>query len=244
MSICFIVGHGKSKSGSYDPGATSGGYHEFRIAREIAKYAQAYYNAHYEEQADLLNDSADLYLADRIAKVNASDYDFVAEIHLNASTERSATGTECYYHKGSAIGQRYADAICDAIAAALGVPQRKNGTDADGGDKVKLGTGGRDYFAIIRETGCTATLIETVFITNAADLAKVSTAEGQRKCGEAIARAVAEVRGAKQKPAPVAASSGKLYRVQVGAYSKRENAEAMLQKVKAAGFADAFIKLE
>jgi len=36
----------------------------------------------------------------------------------------------------------------------------------------------------------------------------------------------------------------KLYRVQVGAYSVKTNAEAMLAKVKAAGFADAFIKTE
>jgi N-acetylmuramoyl-L-alanine amidase len=37
---------------------------------------------------------------------------------------------------------------------------------------------------------------------------------------------------------------GKLYHVQVGAYSVKANADAMLAKVKAAGFADAFIKAE
>jgi hypothetical protein len=36
----------------------------------------------------------------------------------------------------------------------------------------------------------------------------------------------------------------KLYKVQVGAYSVKSNAEAMLAKVKAAGFKDAFIKTE
>ncbi len=35
-----------------------------------------------------------------------------------------------------------------------------------------------------------------------------------------------------------------LYRVQVGAYSVKANADAMLAKVKAAGFTDAFIKTE
>jgi len=34
----------------------------------------------------------------------------------------------------------------------------------------------------------------------------------------------------------------KLYRVQIGAYSVKANADAMLKKVKAAGFKDAFIK--
>lgn len=34
----------------------------------------------------------------------------------------------------------------------------------------------------------------------------------------------------------------KLYRVQAGAYSVKANADAMLSKVKAAGFKEAFIK--
>jgi cell division septation protein DedD len=38
-------------------------------------------------------------------------------------------------------------------------------------------------------------------------------------------------------------SSNTLYRVQVGAFSKRENAEALVKKLKAAGF-DAIIKSE
>ena len=45
-------------------------------------------------------------------------------------------------------------------------------------------------------------------------------------------------------PAPVPTESKKLYRIQVGAYSVKENADAMLEKVKAAGFKDAFIKTE
>ena len=46
-----------------------------------------------------------------------------------------------------------------------------------------------------------------------------------------------------EPPKPETLSTpGKLYRVQVGSYSVKANAEAMLAKVKAAGFADAFIK--
>ena len=41
--------------------------------------------------------------------------------------------------------------------------------------------------------------------------------------------------------APSIPSEKTLYRVQVGAYSVRSNAEAMLKKIKAAGFDDAFI---
>ncbi|OQA49206.1 MAG: Sporulation related domain protein [Firmicutes bacterium ADurb.Bin300] len=44
-------------------------------------------------------------------------------------------------------------------------------------------------------------------------------------------------------PAPVTPTAPKkYYRVQVGAYSVKANADAMLAKLKAAGFTDAFIK--
>lgn len=45
-------------------------------------------------------------------------------------------------------------------------------------------------------------------------------------------------------PTPSTTPPQKLFRVQVGAYSVKSNADAMLAKVKAAGFTDAFIKTE
>ena len=45
-------------------------------------------------------------------------------------------------------------------------------------------------------------------------------------------------------PAPAPTKPKRIYRVQVGAFSSKANADAMLAKVKAAGFVDAFIKTE
>ena len=203
--ICIIVGHGKSKTGGYDSGAVSkdGKIHEFKVAREIAKNTVDYLNANYEITADLMNYDGDLYLTDRIKKVNANKYDFIAEVHLNAG---GGTGVETYYYHGSRKGQKYADKICDYIADALKFKQRANygddrefDIDKDGGDKTKLGKGGKDYFAIVRDTKPTAVLIETAFIDTASDLNKVKTADGQKKCGEAIGQAIADVGGLKKK---------------------------------------------
>ena len=52
------------------------------------------------------------------------------------------------------------------------------------------------------------------------------------------------VAAAPKPPAPTPNEPKRLYRVQVGAYSIKSNADAMLSKVKAAGFKDAFIKTE
>lgn len=195
MGICIIVGHGKSKTGGYDSGAVSkdGKYHEFRIAKEIARYATEYYNATFNEQCDCMNYHGTLYLSERIKIANQKKYDFVAEIHLNAG---GGTGTEVFHSIGSANGKKIAAAISNKISKALGVTNR--------GAKTKKGSKG-DYFGIIRQTSAEAVLIETVFI-DTADLEKIKTAEGQRLCGIAIAQAIASARGIKAKtaaPAPV-----------------------------------------
>ena len=189
MAICIIVGHGKSKSGGYDSGAVNGNYHEFKIAREIARYAYEYYNATYNEQCDLMNYKGDLYLSDRIKLANAKHYNFVAEIHLNAG---GGTGSQVYYSIGSAKGKAIAAAISSNISKAFGIRNR--------GAKTKRGANG-DYFGIIRQTSMEAVLVETVFIdTN--DLKYVATAAGQKACGIAIAKAIASARGIKVKSAP------------------------------------------
>ncbi|WP_425489237.1 SPOR domain-containing protein [Alkalicella caledoniensis] len=54
----------------------------------------------------------------------------------------------------------------------------------------------------------------------------------------------ADVKKLLTDPSPSTTPPQKLYRVQVGAYSVKSNADAMLAKVKAAGFTDAFIKTE
>ncbi len=181
--ICIIVGHGKSESGGYDSGAVSidGKYQEFRIAREIAKYAADYLGC------ELMNYDGNLYLTERIRAVNKADYDFIAEIHLNAG---GGKGTECFYYNGSPTGLKVSQAVTEAISKELSVRNR--------GAKVRLNKSGKDYFAIIRDTKPTAILVETVFIDNDDELKLIITADGQKRCGEAIGRALEKSLGIKR----------------------------------------------
>ena len=236
--ICIIVGHGKSKNGGYDSGAVSkdGKFHEFKITKEIAKDCVDYLNATYMTTASLMNYNGDLYLTDRIKAVNKANYKFIAEIHLNAG---GGTGTETYYYNGSPTGKKVADQISKEISSALGIKQRGNGVD-DGGDKVRLNDSGKDYFAIIRDTKPTAVLVETVFIDTASDLAKVNTADGQKNCGVAIAKGIAKALSLELVPVTKEPEEKKLYRVCVGAYAVKSNADAMKAGLEKLGF-DAYI---
>ena len=183
--ICIIVGHGKSKSGGYDSGAVSrdGKYEEFKIAKEIAKYAADYLGC------SLMNYEGNLYLTDRIKAVNRADYDFVAEIHLNAG---GGKGTEVFYYNGSPTGRKAAETISAEIAKEFTVPDR--------GAKVRLGKNGKDYFAVIRDTKPTAILVETLFIDNDAELTKLKTDEGRKRCGRAIGIGLEKALGTQRMP--------------------------------------------
>ena len=187
--IAIVVGHGKSQTGGYDSGAVANGFHEFKIAKECAKYAQEYLNANYECQADLFNYSGDTYLTDRVAKFKDNTYVLLAEIHLNGG---GGTGTEVYYSQASkgALGQKAAEKISAQIASDFSIRNR--------GAKTRLRSDGRDYFAIIRDTKPQAVLVETLFIdTN--DVYLVDTATEQQKMGKSIAVGIANAMGLKAK---------------------------------------------
>lgn len=184
MKIAISIGHGKSKSGGYDSGALGGNYQEFKIAREIGKYIGEALKA-YNCTADVINYDATMYLTDRIAHVNKHGYDLAIEIHLNAA---GGTGSEVYYKHKSATGKKLAGAISKSIANTFGI--------CDRGAKVKINTAnGTDYFGFVRQVKCQSLLIETVFIDTASDRKHVETADGQKKCGEAIAKAIADFYG-------------------------------------------------
>lgn len=191
MNICVSIGHGKSAKGGYDSGALGGGYQEFKISREIGKYIGEIFKG-YACTADVINYDATLYLTDRIAHVNKHGYDLAMEIHLNAS---GGTGSEVYYKHKSASGKLLAGAISKSIANTFGIRDR--------GAKVKINpSNGTDYFGFVRSCKCESLLIETVFIDTASDRKHVETAAGQRRCAEAIVKAIADFYGIKKKTAP------------------------------------------
>ena len=107
------------------------------------------------------------------------------------------------------------------------------------GAKIKTNSSGKDAFAFIRDTVAPAVIVECAFLdTN--DVQIIDTNAEQIAMGVAIAKGILKTLGIAYKPEqPVV--SGKMYRVQVGAYAVKANAEEMLAKLKKAGF-DGYIK--
>ena len=76
-------------------------------------------------------------------------------------------------------------------------------------------------------------IVECAFLDHKKDVQIVDTPQKQQAMGRAIARGILKTLGIREEKA--------LYRVQIGAFSQKANAEKLRQKAVASGFSDAFI---
>ena len=222
MAKVFIgVGHGGS-----DPGAVANNTKEKDLNLSIALACKDMLERHgVLVKMSRTKDENDT-LSEEIRECNAFSPDLAIDIHCNAG---GGDGAEVFYHYGGGKSKTLADNI---LAEIVKVGQNSRGA------KIRKNSNGKDYYGFIRETSCPAVIVECAFVDNAQDL-KILATESQRKSmGEAIAKGVLKSLGVE-----IQAERSTLYRVQVGAYLLKSNAEAMHKKLKAIGF-DAFIVKE
>ncbi len=222
MAKVFIgVGHGGS-----DPGAVANNTKEKDLNLSIALACKDYLATHgVSVKMSRTKDENDT-LSEEIRECNAFAPDLAVDIHNNAG---GGDGAEAFYHYGGGKSKTLADNILGEIVK---VGQNSRGA------KIRKNSNGKDYYGFIRETSCPAVIVECAFVDNATDL-KILATESQRKSmGEAIAKGILKTLGIE-----IQAEKATLYRVQVGAYLLKSNAEAMQKKIKAVGF-DAFIVKE
>jgi N-acetylmuramoyl-L-alanine amidase len=158
-------------------------------------------------------------VSDEIRECNAFAPDLAVDIHNNAG---GGDGAEVYYHFRGGAGKVLANNI---LAEIVSMGQNSRGA------KIRKNNNGKDYYGFIRETSCPAVIVECAFIDNASDLEILASERGKKTMGEAIAKGIMTTLGVNLR-----AATGTMYRVQIGAYSVKENAEAMQRKIKAAGF--------
>ena len=164
-------------------------------------------------------------LGEEIRECNAYAPDLAVEIHNNAG---GGSGAEVFHHYGGGKGKILAENI---LAEIVKLGQNSRGT------KIRKNSSGKDYYGFIRETTAPAVIVECAFVDNAQDLKFLATESDRQNVGQAIAKGVLKTLG-------VAYQGERGYwKVQVGAYLYRENAEDMQRKIKAVGF-DAFIVKE
>ena len=171
--------------GGRDPGAVAGGLQEKDITLDIAKRlgaeltGQASILLTRTEDAELgPTEKSDLW--GRCHKANSWGADFFLSIHCNAFTDPAAHGVETWVVQGAYPSTRQTASIIQQKLSALGFADR--GVKEDGNEPKY----------ILRQTTMSAALVETGFLTNPEDRAKLAQPEFRQRIAEALADAIRE----------------------------------------------------
>ena len=229
VKVFLGVGHGGA-----DSGAVGNGLKEKDLNLSIALACRDVLERHgvtvlmsrTKDETDTTNEE--------IKECNAFAPDLAIDIHNNSEPKGTADGAEVYHTLSGGKGKTLANNVNKEIIA---IGQNSRGV------KTRANASGKDYYGFIRGTKAPAIIVECAFISNKNDIAIIDTAAEQKTMGVAIAKGIlktlkiAYVEKVESKPAT---NNGKLYRVQVGAYGVKSNAEQMQRNLKFAGF-DAII---
>ena len=160
-----------------------------------------------------------------VDKANSWGADLFVSIHFNKaySSYNGAIGTEVCVYNTLAEGKRIVDNL-----AALGFKNR--------GQKV------RKELYELRNTKMKAVIVETCFVEATKDV-EIYRKNGADKVGKVIAEAIANKKVPAPKPPTTSNITSKkeiYYRVCVGSFKDKKNAEDQQAKLKKAGF-DSFL---
>ena len=206
-----------------DPGAV-GFETERQLNVKTAKYMDAYLKENYECLTKTTPGSNNSPL-ETAREANQWGADLFVSIHNNAG---GGDGYEALVYSEAQVPL---GKLFEQYVKAAG--QNSRG--------VKL----RPGLTVLNMTKMPTVLNESAFVDNEKDIADWNEDEELKKLGIAYAEATAEAAGLDKKvvaPAPAPVDSNVVYRVQVGAYGNKANAEAMQKKLAAAGFDGIIVK--
>lgn len=187
MKVFIGVGHGGK-----DPGAVANGLEEADLNLAIALYAKAELERNNVEVKLSRYVDEDDDLNEEVRECNAYNPDVAVDVHNNAG---GGDGFEALVSVRDDGGRRLAKYI-EAEVIELGQNTR--------GLKTRKRDDGRDYYGFLRNTNCTAIILEGAFVDNRTDISIMDEPEEQMKFGIAYARGIMKYLGIEVKENVVA----------------------------------------
>ena len=159
-----------------------------------------------------------LELAKRASKANKASTNIFVSIHCNSSTSTTARGVETYSYPGSMAGMKLSKLIQASMTGSSAYTLNRGSKTAN--------------FAVLRLTNMPAALVELGFITNVQDSIILKSRQDE------LARAVAKGILSNLGIAYIGnwSNGSILYKVQVGAYSVKVNADNLANELKGKGY--------
>lgn len=234
FKIALGAGHGINTAGkrclkSIDPNETR----EWWLNDRICDYVESYLKSYEGYKLLRLDDSDDgkdnIPLADRVKAANDFGADFYLSVHHNAGMNGgSGGGIVVYVHpNGSDTSRKWQAALYDSLIDHTGLKGNRSQPKAEG-----------NYY-VLKHTKMPAVLLELGFMDSKTDVPIILTDKYAQQCARAIVEVIVE-RGKLTKKAEPEESV--LFKVQVGAFSKKENADKLLAELKAKGYQGYIVK--
>ncbi|WP_158540674.1 N-acetylmuramoyl-L-alanine amidase [Romboutsia weinsteinii] len=218
MKICINPGHTLRGVGSGAVGIKNESEENRKVASEIIRLLKESGYEVIESRVDSANSNEE-YLNKCVKIANGAKADLFVSIHFN-SYNKSASGVEALVYEKNNEASKLAGRICESISE-LGFKNRG----------VKI----RPELYVIRKTTMSAILIECCFIDSSSDMNMYEY--------RSMARAIVKGITGKSLEADNV-SNEKLYRVCVGSYKEKDNANKRLEDVKNKGYKDSFIYID
>lgn len=235
MKIMLDAGHGYSTPGKRSPD----GFREYEFNRAVANFAKTLLESYKDVTVYFAHsDKRDVPLKERTDQANRLKVDCYVSIHANAFGSagwNNARGIETYVHPSRPkIATELARKVQRNLVIATGLTDRG----------VKTSD-----FHVLRETAAEAILVECGFLTNREELKLLRSEAYQRTCAESIVKGLQDQFKLKPKTVVKSSTTGTssktsksntVYRVQIGAFNSKKNAEELVAKLKKDGY-DAII---
>lgn len=223
MKVFIGVGHGGSDPGAvYEPAGLYEDEINLAVALamkdELEKYRLTVKMSRETDENDPLNEE--------IQEANAFEPDVAVEVHTNIG---GGSGFEVYRQTSTSFGEqslRLAEEISDYVRRTY-APMRSPTI------RTKLMSTGKDWFGWLRRVNCPAVLCEGFFVDSETDREFYKDRAALLNLGRAYAHGVLSYLGIKLNPDT---GTDVIYRVQTGAFAKKENAEAYAEMLEAAGY--------
>ncbi|MFD2679373.1 N-acetylmuramoyl-L-alanine amidase [Bacillus seohaeanensis] len=220
MKIVVDAGHGFETEGKRTPD----GMREYEFNREVARIAKAELQQYKNVEVYFTHaDERDVPLSIRTDRANQLKADVFVSIHANAFGSggwNQASGIETYVHPtASAKNVELAKAVQKRLVTLTG--RRDRG--------IKTAN-----FHVLRETTMPTLLTECGFMTNQEEATLLQTSAYRKKCAQAIVSGLVTFYKLMKKTSN--ANEQGLYKVQIGAFSKKENAEKLAEVLEKDGY--------
>lgn len=227
IDVIIDSGHNKNTSGkrSFDESL-----YEYEFNYDVSCKIKKHLDRHGVSCQVLVSEIANSNneIGERLKKIKEINPKIVVSIHANAngSTWNDANGWEVYTYKNKGESFKIAQLIKKYSIPYLGLRDR--------------GIKGNSVSAIVDNTTMPAVLVEHGFYTNKEELAKLKSQEFREKCAIADTKGILEYLGIAWKDEIV--EEKVLYKVQVGAFSTKENAEKLVKEMKDRGYNAIIVK--